>query len=307
MQINRQLFTHAARALSESMDPSSMVVIAREFFHSYSIYERTGFQSSLAIPNKNAAEQIITDICDNNFFLDFVSLLIQYQEEGHRGREYQIAHLTTLVKAIYDQGYLYDKENRMFVENPRFRRTRNWGVFQEGQDLVLAFLHIDIVGNTRLVQKYPKEMIFETYQDLRMMVQESVDRRNGRFWYWEGDGGLCAFYFGNKNLQATLCGLEILHELELYNRLDRILPETLQVRFVVHSGLFEYTERTEELMQSEAMKRIHIMKSLYTKPNTLTISPVIHAMLDSLVGGQFSPLMEKNQIAYHSYALRSEK
>jgi hypothetical protein len=55
MQINRQLFTHAARALAESMNPSSMVVIAREFFPSYNIYEQTGFQSSLAIPNKNAA------------------------------------------------------------------------------------------------------------------------------------------------------------------------------------------------------------------------------------------------------------
>jgi hypothetical protein len=38
-------------------------------------------------------------------------------------------------------------------------------------------------------------------------VVTAVYRRNGRVWRWEGDGGVLAFLFGDKNVQAALAGI----------------------------------------------------------------------------------------------------
>jgi hypothetical protein len=48
------------------------------------------------------------------------------------------------------------------------------------------------------VRKYPADVIEKTYEDLRLMVEGAIDKRNGRIWSWEGDGGLVAFFFSHK-------------------------------------------------------------------------------------------------------------
>ncbi|WP_319559522.1 hypothetical protein [Marispirochaeta sp.] len=287
------------------MDLPTMVHIAKDLIPGYDLHKRTGIRESIAIPNLDASRRIIDDIIRDDRFLDFVSYLIRYEEEGIMGRRITIAYLREILKEVYSQGYLFDKDQRMFVEDPRIRKTRNWGVLRPGNEYTLCFLRIDIAGNTKLVKNNSADTVHRAYSALRETVNASVERRNGRVWMWEGDGGVAAFFFGNRNQAAALAAMEILHELFLYNKTSCPMASPLTVRIGVHSGMCEYTEDNASLVKSETLQRIADIEKFHTQPGHCSISIVVREMLDHLVSSQFRPVRNEN-ITCYTYSLELE-
>jgi hypothetical protein len=275
-------------------------------YHCSDIYKRTGYPQNLPIPNKNAAAQIVKDVRDNGLFLHFVDLLIGVSEGGLMGRKYRVPHLREILAEINKAGFLYDPEFKMFVENPRIRKTKNWGILRELEEYIFTFLSIDIVGNSDLVRKYPDKIIQKTYSDLRKIVQDAVEKRNGRIWNWEGDGGLIAFYFSHKNNAASLSAMEIIHELFLYNLIRCRLDEPLRVRIAVHSGPSEFRYNYEDI-KSDTIKNIEEIESKYTKPNSVTYSNNVYHMLDNILAEQLSPIKSDKDSSFFKYELKWEK
>ena len=286
------------------MDARTLNHLVREIFPDYDIHKRTGIPDSLVIPTADVATQIVRDVVDRGKFLIFVALLIQTQDQGFMGRQYPIPRLREIIRGTYELGYMFDSVNRIFVEDPRHRRTRNWGVLEEEVEYQLAFLCIDIAGNTRLVKNHPEEVIERTYADLRETVTNTITKRNGRVWSWEGDGGLVAFYFGDKNTGAVLSAMEIQHELFIYNRIRCRLNSPLKVRIGVHSGHCEYTDNTEDLEKMETVKESEAVQRS-AKAGAVSITIVVKMMLDELVAAQFTPIQNAKN-ANHSYVLKLE-
>ena len=170
----------------------------------------------------------------------------------------------------------------MFVEDARVRRTRNWSVLVPDTEYTIAFLRIDIVGNSDLVRRYDKRVVAETYNDLRTIVSDACESRNGRIWAWEGDGGIVAFYFGKRHASAVLSAMEITHNLYLYNRTRRRLDEAVKVRIAVHAGPCEYTESEEELKKFETIKELVAIEGK-APANSVYVSIVVRVMLDEIV------------------------
>jgi class 3 adenylate cyclase len=177
---------------------------------------------------------------------------------------------------------------------------------RELEEYIFTFLSIDIVGNSGLVRKYPDKMIQKTYSDLRKIVQDAVEKRNGRIWNWEGDGGLSAFYFSHKNNAASLSAMEIIHELFLYNLIRCRLDEPLRVRIAVHSGPSEFRYNFEDI-KSDTIKNIEEIESKYTKPNSVTYSNNVYHMLDNILAEQLSPVKSDKDSSFFKYELKWEK
>jgi len=283
-----------------------MTAVVREIIPSYDIHERTGFPPSLAIPGVEVARQIVTDVIQENRLLQLIGSLIDIHEVGIMGRPYPIPHIRTIVQGVIEKGYLFDQENRMFVENPAVRKTRNWGALAQGHEYTFAFLRIDIVENSQLVRNNPAALIQRAYGALRDIVVTSVEKRNGRVWRWEGDGGLAAFIFADKHQKATLAAMEIMHELYIYNQIGCPLSSPLAVRIAVHSGPVEYSENDESLKQSPTLSQLLEIEEQHTRPLTVTISSVVKVMLDAVVSGEFVPLSDDAQSMYFGYNLRWE-
>jgi class 3 adenylate cyclase len=273
----------------------------------YDLHERTGFQSSIPIPKLDAARQVVNDIRAAGRFLDLVNLLVQMQEQGLAGRTYVIPHLRELVRGVHELGFDYDQDSRMFVEDPRVRKTSNWGVLLEGEPYVFTFLRIDVVGNSVLVRRFPRQRVEQAYADLAAIVQRCVERRNGRVWSWEGDGGLAAFFFSNKNTLATLAAVSIIHELFLYNHLTPRLDVPLDVRVAVHNGVAEYTGNVERIRKSETIKRTIQIEGKYTKPGSVTVSHAVYTTLEPRVANQLAPVPGAEAAGFYNYQLRWEK
>ncbi len=307
MQITRNLANLCARALVESMDIRDMRHLAKRIIPGYDLYKQTGFPKSFAIPTIDAAKQIVSDIVNSSLFFQLIQQLIHMNTEGFMGREIPISHLNDIIKYIYNSGYIFDAENQIFVENPRIQKTRNWGALQEGESYALAFLAVDIIGNTKIVQKYSKDIVETTYTELNFIVQNAIDKRNGRFWIWEGDGGVAAFFFGNKNVDATLSAIEIMNNLFLYNRTICKLTEPLKIRISVHSGVCEYTDRNDYFKKLEVMRIIDEMEKNHSAAHSICISYPVRMMLDGFIANQFIPLGSSNTSKYYQYKLEWEK
>jgi class 3 adenylate cyclase len=306
MRVSGWLVHLTTRALAESMDVRTMTHLVRRLIPNYDIHERTGFPPTIPIPNKNAAHQIVMDVKGKELLLPFINLLISIGDTGFIGRKYRVSHLREIITEICKTGFLYDREFGMFVEDPLVRRTSNWGVLREGEEYIFTFLRLDIVGNSELVRAYPPEVVQGSYTDLRNILQTSIEKRNGRLWNWEGDGGLGSFYFSQKNNAAALCAIEVIHELFLYNHLSCRLEQPLRVRIAVHSGQCQFRHNFEDF-NNDTMKQIIEMESSYTKPDSVTFSSNVYTMLDVGIAEQLTPMKTEHNMMLYSYELRWEK
>ena len=306
MRIPSSLINHCVKALSQSMDNSTMTMLARRLMPGYDLHERTGIPKSVAIPNQNAARQVVRDVIQCQMFLDFVLLLFEFSERGNgiAGRKIAIPYLRQILNGVHQLGYFYDHGNRLFVENPSERKTRNWGALKNNHEYTIAFLRIDIAGNTKLVRKHSSGCIEDAYTALRDIVIKAIENRNGRIWAWDGDGGLGAFCYGNMHETAVLSGIEILHELFLFNCISCPFEDGLNVRIAVHSGPFEYTADSEQLQASDTVKRVTELEHKHTRLNQITISEVVKVMLEPLTANQFSAFSSGGSNGLYRYEIK---
>jgi len=294
-----------ASALNESMSTDLMVRLARRIVPDYDIYARTGFRRSMPIPSLDVAGQIARDIGTGIPLLRFLEALIEIDGSGVMGSRVRVRRLEQLIGEIETLGYAYDETARLFMETAASARTRGWSYLQEGQVQDLSFLKIDVVASSRLVRTHAKAAINRAYQDLQRIVVEAVYRRNGRVWNWEGDGGVLAFLFDDKNVQAALAGMEIVLELFLYNTFRCALEAPLAVRIAVHTGPCPYHESFERI-QSDTLRRLALLESRFTRPDSVTLSPGVYSDLGPKLSRFFEPFPGDAGGQLYRYCLRWE-
>jgi len=301
--IKTHLKNTTVKALCESMTVRTMIQLVRECIQDYNLHEQTGFPQSISIPSADAAKQIVEDICKLKLFPQFVQLLIQAQNIGFKGRKYPIAYLSYIIHGIQTHGYVFDSENHMFIEDSNLCKSLNWGVLREGVEYNMTFLRFDIAGNSRLVRSYPEKTIKKAYQGLFAIVSAAVEKRNGRVWNLQGDGGLIAFCFFRKDQSAVLSAVESLHELFLYNKLACPLNEPLKVRFAVHSGVYVFSNNTEAFKKNETIKELTEIEARYTKPDSITISNKVYISIDKRMADLFQSLKQQSHNTLFNYEL----
>jgi hypothetical protein len=303
MRVKARVRTLAARALSESMHVKTMVHLARRLFGNYDLHERTGFPGSVPIPNRTAAQQIVDDVVSSGRFVDFVSLLLDVERLGMEGRKYRFPRIQAIVNEVLEAGYRYDPDSRSFVEDSAVRTTRNWGVLKEGETYIMAFLAVDVAGNSALVRTYGREAMSDLYRTLRGMLASIAEKRNGRLWGWEGDGGIAAFTFEEQNQRATLTGIELLNELLLYNLTECPIEEGLRVRITIHNGPCRYSQSGSEL-KADTVKRLWEIDSRYGITDTVIVTDSVFPSLERIVADRLQPIQIADDQTFYSYSVR---
>lgn len=301
MRVKTRLKNLVVRGLTQSMDVKTMSHVARRILDNYDVHDRSGYPRSVPIPNQDAARQIVEDMIAHQQFLPFISLLIEVNRTGFVGRKYRIPRMKDILLEVMEAGYSYDSESGVFVENAGQRRTPNWGVLLDGHSYALAFLVVDIVQNSELVRTHDKETIARLYRDVRKLMQRVVEKRDGRLWLWEGDGGLAAFHMGDINVSAVHSAMEMQHELFLYNHLWSSIEEHVQVRMSVHSGQVEYREQLEAI-ESPVLEKAQRVESQVAAAGELAITEMVYDSVDPLVGRWFREDAIGTE-SYYRYAL----
>ncbi len=260
-----------------------MVKLARRHIRGYDIHERTDTPRSLSVPNQDAARRIIEDVAREDMLLNFVEQLVEMQEKGFVGRRYRIVRLQEIIEDLRNDGYLFDVSTGKFYENVQKRKSYDWGVLKDGSSYALGFLSIDVKDNSELVRRYGPEMMDGVYGSLRKILERALDKRNGRLWYWEGDGGLAAFHTDVVAKSAVETGMEVLHEILLYNALWNPLDDPIEVRMAANTGSIVFSSQMAKLRNETVIAQTLKLESDHAAPNGLAVATAVVALLDSLL------------------------
>ena len=133
-----------------------------------------------------------------------------------------------------------------------------------------------------------------------------VEKRNGRIWGWEGDGGLAAFYFKEKNINAVLSAIEILLELLFYNMFKCPFNETLKVRIALHTGQCQFFQDLKRI-QNDTLRILEVLEVEHTLPNTITLSPSVYHDLGRKLEKYFVPIEVRRGHFIYRYQLKWEQ
>jgi len=140
---------------------------------------------------------------------------------------------------------------------------------------------------------------------LRKLLSAIVERRDGRIWHWEGDGGIAAFLFGAKNVQASLAGMEMLLELFMYNLLHSAFAADLHVRLAVHTGPCQFLGNFKEI-RSDTLRRLETLESRYAATDSLILSPGVYSDLGTKLESFFRPVAAADRQMLYQYSLSWE-
>ncbi|QQO09857.1 hypothetical protein [Breznakiella homolactica] len=288
MKIKNITGSFCRKCLQESIPVDLMVRFAKIVSPEYDLYKRTGLNEGMAISNQDAARRVVADLIRDGQYIDFVEALIQIDAKGYMGRRYTLKGLNDVVSGVIQEGYTFDRASGQFFENQNERITDNWGRLKDGDERMMAVLRLDVVSNSSLVKQNSAKSVDKAYRDLRNIVTQSVVYRLGRLWSWEGDGALAVFLFGYKEKAAVYAGMNILHELYFYNRLDNPLNNPIKVRLAVHMGPVRYWNNTLERIKNETVKETVLIESQATPADALGVSHNVFLSIDRGIQELFS-------------------
>jgi hypothetical protein len=302
VKIGAHLQTFLVRSLAQSLTTELMEQLAGRILPDYDLHRQSGFPPQLPIPQRDAAQLIVRDMVRKGQLRRFVEALIEVERNGVMGRAVTMRFLPRVIDEIESLGFIYKEEYGQFVEGGKGAKTRGWGVLQEGSTYEFSFLRMDIAGNTQLVRKYPKAEVLRAYADLRGLLAAIAERRDGRIWHWEGDGGIAAFLFGTKNVQAVLSGMEMLLELFMYNLFRCTFAGALHVRLAVHTGPCQFLANFKEI-RSDTLRRLETMEGRFAATDSLILSPGVFSDMGTKLESFFRPVEASERSTLYQYSL----
>jgi class 3 adenylate cyclase len=290
----------------QSLDLDDMIAFARQILPGYDLRKRLGLSERIPVSNYTAAQRIIQDIDQEGYFIDFVEFLIKVDNRGFMGSTFSMRGLDDVIGAVVHEGYLYDKTAGQFFENQRERISPNWGRLRNGDERQMSALRLDIAGNSALVKNNPQTKIQKAYGALREIVSQAVISRYGRLWSWEGDGALAVFFPGHKEKAAVFCGMDILHQVFFYNKLENPLSDPIRLRIGAHMGKVRYFDNSLERLKNETIKEaVKLEESVPS--DSLGVSYNLFFMMDQGFVNLLGPEKTKEGGKYRIYQVSQEK
>jgi hypothetical protein len=116
---------------------------------------------------------------------------------------------------------------------------------------------------------------------------------------------VAAFYYGNKNIQAALSGMEMLLELFMYNLFQCPFSKPLQVRLAVHTGPCPFHENFEQI-RSDTLRRLAVIESEFAENDSLVITPGVFSDMGNKLDSFFQSLRVSRHNLLYQYKLRWE-
>jgi hypothetical protein len=303
MRVRESMLNNVAKGLSSSMTQKEMIHLVRRIIPDYDLYRRMGVSQGHSIPHGDGAQQIARDMRELNYFPDFVSLMAQAETLGVHGKKYHFPRLGHVIELMAEEGLIYNSNTYSFIEDSRKSISKNWGVLREGQLAHFTILKLDLVKNTEMVRQNDAEIVNKIFSIIKQDIIEIVQSRLGRVWSWEGDGGVCAFYFGSRHEQAVYSAMEILHRIFLFNHFTNRLDRPIQLRQAVMTGPVEFSQKEGIIMMEDTIRRSCQLEEKFSQADNITVTQEIFTHLPETIHGGFTKKIVPGSEPIYSYKL----
>ena len=265
---------------------------------SVNLNKLTGYSEILSIPRKEAAKQVVEYFHNTNRLVLLMDLIIQTVKNGFKGEGVVFNNLKQILFEMYEVGYKYNSELEKFVLIENKNKRNDWGFLMHGTVYSFCFISIDICDNSKLFNKYETSLIRQTYSNFKNLVKSIIEKRDGRIWNWEGDGGLAAFHIKDFVKDSVLAGIDILSAMPIFNSTSNLINDNIAVRIGINNGEAEY-KIDIKMIYSDALEKAKLIEKRYTYPMTISITPNTFQNLDSIIKSHFNKEMINGENVYN--------
>jgi len=260
-------------------------------------YKLTGYPLNMNIPIKEAAKQVIDYFYKTDRILVFLDLIIKSVTIGFKGEKVVINNIKDILKEMKECGYEYSTILNKVVIIDKQGKRNDWGYLTESKFYNFCFVSIDICGNSNLVRKYDGTLIQKTYANFKRYVSNMIEKRDGRIWSWEGDGGLIVFHLNDFVNQALLASIEIISNMPVFNAVSNYLDDNLLIRIGINAGVAEY-KKNIEMIDSEAINEAKKIEKNHTEPMTISVTTRTLQNIDIIIRKCFCQVEINNKTVY---------
>jgi class 3 adenylate cyclase len=258
--------------------------LGRDVDPSFDLGEFSGFGDKIVIPKKVAADCIIRYFHSDRDLLKLIAYMITREGQGMSGGTVRLKGAPQLIALIRDKNWIYDPERGGFYRDQSVTRTSDWGYLHEGVEYQLTLVSIDVIGSSELIHSNVKVDLETTLTKLRAFVLRNVEGRDGRLWFWYGDGGIAAFYGEDSCSHGVLAMQTILYYLPIFNVIENELraESNFRLRIGIYFGSVEYKNDVSSIV-SPSLKFVQEIEKNCQVPNSICISDSVYGKLaDSL-------------------------
>jgi class 3 adenylate cyclase len=265
-----------------------MEAIGKEIDKGYDHNKIAGLSMGMRLRDKNEAARILVDtFASTDKCNQLIIEIIEANNKTVSGQKVKINGIENFLSKLPHHGIVYNRDKgaiETFTGTPE--SLDNWGILKEGEIYELAFISIDIAGNSHLQEKYNKEDIERVYRSFMEYIRFNLDKFNGKIWNWAGDGGLCAFYLDNKARDAVKSSISILLGMLIFNAHDNDLGEPINIRIAVDRGNANY-KTDKGNIYSETINWVCHLEKKSTDPNSISISQEVYEALSEYMKSFF--------------------
>lgn len=262
------------------------------------LYKITGYSENLSIPTKEAAVKIVDYFHETKKLIPLLNLIIHAAKVGFKGEKVVFNNLKNIFHEINESGYKYNPEiNKIVIIEKSGKRT-DWGFLEEGLVYNFCFVSIDICDNSKLFRKYDTAIIRQTYQNFKNLIKNIIEKRDGRIWTWEGDGGVAAFHIKDYINQSVLAAIDILSAMPIFNTTSNYIDDDILIRIGINAGDAEY-KNDIDMIDSESINKTKLIEKKHTYPMSISINYHTYQHLDSIIKNYFVNEMINGDLVYN--------
>lgn len=266
--------------LVTSLNTTQINDLGRGVDSTFDVHTVSGFSEKIVVSRQVAASCLLDYFAGDQQIIEFINFLLSRNGQRASGGIVRLRGVERLIRAMNEKGWIYNESLTRFVRDQRLSRTSDWGVLEIGREYNLIFSSIDVVHSSHLVRTNTKDSVEVTMTRLRRYLLNYIERKNGRFWNWHGDGGLVTFYGEDSVQQAVLSMIQILSYLPVFNISQNEMDNDsdIQLRIGMHYGLAEYQHDVSKITSEDIHITMEIEKNSAIS-NSIVITRPVHDML----------------------------
>ncbi len=287
--IDLSLLNETTEILANNFKSDEIEELGKLIYKRYDGHIAAGVKNHITMSPKKCANALVQFINDSKKTLQLIKLIIEMDDSTLNGKAITINGLESYMNKLAKSDIYYDfKKRKLYNSKKNALEMINWGTLKDEKTYNITIMSLDIVGNSKLVQKYGTKIIEKVYFRLRNFVEQKILDYDGRIWNFAGDGGLIAFTSKEHIPRSVLCALEIRASLSVFNiRPDLPITDDISLRLALDTGKIKFSSDTGHIVSDVINYAAHLEKS-GTLPGEISISENVKKKLPAKIAKVFS-------------------
>jgi class 3 adenylate cyclase len=247
----------------------------------FNLYDLAEITSVVTIGARSAATVLVENMESINKLHDFIKLLAELDNNQILGRTLQMEGYDYFLQQFTHTGYFYDFTKRKVLPiKTESKEMSNWGALKDGKSYPITIISVDIVANSRLVNKHGDKVMKKVYTNLWKFLRNSLSHTDGRIWTWAGDGGILAFAFKDQIERAVKFSVEVQRTITLFNmEKHNPIQDYIELRLGINTGKLVYHNDTGQIISEVINLAAHLEKNK-TIPGGISVTEKVFTSIN---------------------------